>query len=531
MRCLRTAVVVMALSVVAAGAAELDQLPLGPQPLAWELGSGGPGTFYDCTAGSAIEFEAMAKAMAGARIVLLGEEHTHLPEKRLQARILDAIAASGRPVVLGMEFFQRGDAGVLQSWSAGEIGEEAFLLASHWYDRGSYNWGYYADVMDVVQKRGIPVVGLNVPRSILHVISRKGLEALDEKQRAVIGTVDTTGSPQHRYLISRYFGDTVAMLPPSWFDRMYSAQCTWDVVMARSILDALPEEGTLVAIAGTGHVAYRLGIARRILEEAARRGIPAPSIVTLCTVKATASEGGEPHGHPMGGHHGGGSGFSPAVFTRSLADYVAIFEDDGGVEAYPTLGFSLEAKDGRILVKRVWPDSAAADSGLRKGDEVLDVAGWTPPDLSHLRLRLASLRWGDRLDVAVRRDEKTAYCRTILEPTLVETERTVAPHWAVAVLPSFAPGEPLPEPIEPGQAAVAAPRYELVSRDGTPVRVEVRLGGLLMAVHELDGGRVARSVYRDPLPDGAVEVVFERDGSGRITGERRLGRDGSPVGS
>jgi len=529
MRFLTAAVVAVALAGAAAGG-ELEQLPLGSVPLAYELGSGKPGVFYDCAAGTAEPFETMVAAMGRARIVLLGEEHTHLPQKRLQARILDALAASGRPIVLGMEFFQRGDDAVLKRWSAGELEGDAFLLASHWYDRGGYNWGYYADVMDVARRRGIPVAGLNVPRDILHTVSRKGLDALDESQREQVGPVDTTGSPAHRYLISRYFGDTVAMLPPSWFDRMYAAQCVWDVVMARSILDALPEDGTLVAIAGTGHVAYGLGIARRIREEAARRGMPAPSIVTLCTVKAPEAED-EPHGHPMGPGHGeGGGGFSPAVFSRALADWVAVFEDDGGVEAYPALGLGLETKDGRILVKRVWPDTPAADAGLEKGDEVFDLAGWKAPGLSHLRLRLAALRWGDRFDLAVFRDGERVFCRTILEPTLVETERTVAPRWKVEHLPAFGPHQPLPEPVRPGGAGRPETHYDLVERDGHPVRVEVRVDDVLVAVHEVADGAVVRSVYRDPLPDGAVEVRYERDARGRVVGERRFDRAGVPVG-
>ena len=524
-----TAVVVAAAVTGAAAAGELEQLPLGPEPLAYELGSAGPGTFYDCAAGATAPFETMVAAMAGARVVLLGEEHTHLPQKRLQARILDALAATGRPVVLGMEFFQRGDAEVLERWRTGELAGDAFLLASHWYDRGGYNWGYYADVMAVARRRGIPVVGLNVPRSILHTVSRKGLDALDENQRAQVGPVDTAGSPAHRYLISRYFGDTVAMLPPAWFDRMYAAQCVWDVVMARSILDALPEDGVLVAIAGTGHVAYGLGIARRLREEAARRGLAAPPIVTLCTVKAPAA-GDEPHGHPMGSGHGGeDSGFSPAVFSRTLADWVAVFEDDGGVEAFPVLGLSLETREGRIAVKRVRPDTPAAEAGLRKGDVIFDLAGWKPPDLPRLRLKLAALRWGDRFDLAVFRDGERVFCRAILEPALVETERTVAPRWKVERLPAFDPRQGLPDPIRPGEAAPPRTRYSLVSRDGRPVRAEVRVGGLLVAVHEIEDGTVVRSVYRDPLPDGAVVVIPVRDGEGRIVGERRLDRAGVPV--
>ncbi len=529
-----TVLIVFGMAVVA-GAGELDRLPLGASPLAWQIGSAGPGDLYDCKAGEVLSFDDMVAAMAGSQIVLLGEEHTHMPQKLLQAKLLEALTATGRPLVLGMEFFQRSDDGVLGQWVSGSLDGDDFLLASHWYDRGGYNWEYYRPVMEVARKNGIRVVGLNVPRSIPRAVSHGGLESLDEEQRTLVGPVITAGSPQHRYLIARYFGDTVALLPPGWFQRMYAAQCLWDTVMARSIMDALPSGGTLVAIAGSGHVAYRLGIARRIVEEARRRGLPEPSILTLCTAKAPAMEEGDnPHGHPMGGGMGShqGRSFSPAVFARSLADVVAVFEDDGGVEAFPAFGVKLTEEDGRITVARVWPGSVAEDAGLKKGDQIKDLGGWTPPDLPHLRLKLATLRWGDRLDLAVVREGQDAWARAILEPSLLEEERTVAPGWGVRQLPTFAPDSRVPEPVPPGSREAAVPRFELVTRAGENVRVEAWAGETLVAVHELDSqGFTTRSLYREPLSDGAVQVFFERDADGGVVRQERRDRSGATIGS
>ena len=152
-----------------------------------------------------------------------------------------------------------------------------------------------------------------------------------------------------------------------------------------------------------------------------------------------------------------------------LADFVAVFEDDGGVEAYPAFGAKLEEKSGKIAVKRVWPDSAAEDAGLAAGDVIMDLAGWKPPDLPHLRLRLANLRWGDRLDLAVERNGERVFARALLEPLLVETERRVAPHWQVKDLPGFDPSRKVPQPVPPGEADAPAPAYRLVERDGKMV--------------------------------------------------------------
>ena len=71
----------------------------------------------------------------------------------------------------------------------------------------------------------------------------------------------------------------------------------------------------------------------------------------------------------------------------------------------------------------------------------------------------------------------------------------------------------------------------LVSRDGRPLRLEVRRGEVVEEVHELDdAGRVLRSLYRAPRPDGAVEVRRERDDTGAITQVVRVDRRGLVVG-
>jgi len=202
------------LTAVAATAQELDMLPIGDPERANELGSAEAGAFYDSAAAGGIDFDAMVERMTSADVVLLGEEHTAMDQKLMQARLLDAMAASGGKVVLAMEFFLRDDREVLERWSQGEIDERGLLEATGWYDRGGYRWEYYRPVMEVARERGIPVVGANVPRSIPRAVNRGGLDGLSEEQRALVGEVATDGSPQHRYLISRYFGDTVAMLPP-----------------------------------------------------------------------------------------------------------------------------------------------------------------------------------------------------------------------------------------------------------------------------------------------------------------------------
>ena len=147
---------VLALSVIA-GATELDQLPLGEEGRAYELGSAEAGAIFDTTSRSIVEIEELVSRLARADVVLLGEEHTAMDQKILHARLVEGMAAEGRDIVLAMEFFQRGDDAVLKQWVRGEIDEQELLKATGWYDRGGYRWEYYRPVMEVARTHGMTV--------------------------------------------------------------------------------------------------------------------------------------------------------------------------------------------------------------------------------------------------------------------------------------------------------------------------------------------------------------------------------------
>ncbi len=521
----------MVLAPLAATATELDMLPLGDPDLASELASAEAGAFFDTAANGSPDLKAVAERMAAADVVLLGEEHTAMDQKLFHAQLLDAMAASGRKLVLAMEFFQRSDGDALDRWARGESDEQQLLRETGWYDRGGYRWEYYRPVMEVARERGVRVVGTNVPREIPRAVNRGGFEGLSDEQRAEVGEVSTGGSSQHRYLISRYFGDTVAMLPPGWFDNMYAAQCLWDVVMARSILEVVSDDTTVVLIVGSGHVAYGLGISRRLDDERREAGLSALDVVTLCPATAPAPPSdGETAGHPMGGGRRMGAAAGPkAQFTRSLADYVAVFSDRGGVESFPTLGAKLKADDeGRPVVSIVFPDTRAEAIGFVSGDRILDANGTTPANLGELRFMLATMEWGERWGFRIRRGEEELEIGALLFPTVDISDHEIAPGFEVADMAAFDP----PSPVAVMSAVVPedTARLTMVTADGGASRVEVRAGDVLEEVHELNGdGRVERSLFRIAQEDGVVEIRYERDEVGKVIGTLSFDRTGAEI--
>jgi hypothetical protein len=253
-------------------------------------------------------------------------------------------------------------------------------------------------------------------------------------------------------------------------------------------------------------------------------------VATFCPVTAPPPPDPEedPAGHPMGG---GGKGMgagaataSPASFTRSLADFVGVFPDAGGVEAYPQLGFQLAEKEEAPTVSMVWPDTVAAEAGLAAGDRIVDVNGVRPAGRSELRALLAATEWRQRAGFLVERGGEQQEVAMLLYPKVDIGEPATAPGWSIATAADVDPaaGSPVAE-----AAGGPRPRSVLVRRDGVPQWAEVRTGDALDVVHELDAdGRVVRSLYRVPQPDGAVEVRYRRTAGGMLESAVRVDRTG-----
>ncbi|HPR64442.1 MAG TPA: ChaN family lipoprotein [Thermoanaerobaculia bacterium] len=527
MRVLLFSLMVAAMAFVSTGLSadaedEIALLTLGDPGRAFSLAAAPAGTYVDCRTGKELTFDEMVDIMAQARIILLGEEHTNMEQHILQGKILDALAERGIPLILGMEFFQRDDGDVLKKWISGEMNEEFFLRESGWYDRGGYPFGYYRPVMESAKNNGIPVVGLNVDRSLINSVARKGLEGLDENERKELGKIRVDAAPGHRFLVSLFFGESGPSMPPDWLSRMYAAQVTWDTIMARSILDNLIEDRTMVVIVGSGHVIHGLGIPRRLKEESEWRRISIPVLSFVPVTAPVPDPEITLRGHPtgMGGY---GSDAPKALFSRGVADIAGIFTNPGEYEALPTYGVSLRESDGNITVSWVTPDSLADRAGVERGDRFLDVNGNTFDSLTDLRLHLASFTWGDRVDIHLLREEATVHAIFILEPDIVAQRELTVPGWirmdGLDVNLSYTDPADYTKPLSTEELDEPhGRRYLILDDQDHPLRIEVREGRDLLEVHELDKeGYIVRALYRNPLEDGTTEVRKARDMNGTWT--------------
>jgi uncharacterized iron-regulated protein len=543
MRSLRRALLILALAPCAL-ADDIAKLPLGDPSRAYLLASGEGGEVIDCRAtGEAVEFDALVQDLAQADVVLVGEHHTSLAGHQFQWRLFEALTAGGaggRPIILGMEFFESSDDPVLARYIAGEIGLDEMLDQTQWYGAGTnYNFEYYRPLAETALKHRLPIRGINVPRELVRAVSRGNLDSLSPQDRELVGEL---GPPdeRHRFLVNQMM-DGLGAAMPQVFDGMYKGQTAWDSAMARSILrargDASPGTGPLVVvIVGSGHVAHGLGIPARLLQ-----ADPSLRVRVLAPVQAERPDPDKPV-------HPGLEAEESAIFSRGYADWVYVLPDVGGAEEYPQMGLRLvlpaagatSSPPGPIDIASVTPGGIAARAGLRKGDRLVAINGEPMQSVPHASRLLAGLRWDRRAEFDVLRPGAADSESTSEAPAEVRLAVLVVPptdgdlDWLKsrpdsAILDDFDPRSTrgyLEDPKRKPDIAHA----RLVRFRDQEVRIDVMSGSQLLESWKLDdAGRPILGLLAAPASDGAVRIELDRDEDGAVTAERRFGADGSPI--
>lgn len=350
-----------------------------------------------------VTVEDIVAANPKTRVFMVGEYHDSYLCHTLQRDFIEALVKKNKKIVVGFEFFKRKDNEVLDQYRLGKIEEKELLEKTGWYAANGLNFGYTRLVMDVIRKHNIKVVGLNVPRKIVHKVSTMGFDRLPPEDKALFPTINIPNR-DHEYFIRSQFGDFSVQMD-GWFQNMYMAQKCWDVIMAESMRRELARKENRghvgVIIAGSAHIDYKLGIPFRYKAADNRSGITTIVPVYL-PEKDDEDEDGEEH--PMLKMMA--KSLKPAaVFSRGLADYV--FTVTREITPYfPVFGVSGKIKDDLFVVSRVKKDSLADLKGIEKGDVILSIDGITIKSVEQLRTIFAAKTWDQELKMEIRKTVK-----------------------------------------------------------------------------------------------------------------------------
>jgi len=355
--------------------------------------------------GTTIPAKHLIRRMAARPVVLLAETHDSAEDHRWQLQTLAALHLQNPNLVLGFEAFPRTSQPVLDRWIRGDLSERQFLKQSRWKEVWGFDARLYLPLFHFARQNRIPMIALNVGRDFISRVRKSGFDAIPAGERRGLTKPAPVSAAYKKYL-ERVFAEhqkqrkqkaeqgkakseKAAGMPESQnLERFIEVQSTWDRAMAQALADARNAGGkpVVVGIVGGGHADYGFGI----VEQLASLGIQNGAVL--------AAWGQDRSCEQLKGEDG-----------RAVADAVfGIAELPEPPKPHrPKLGIMIAPTKGGVRISSVLKDSIAEESGLRKGDIIIGVAGTSVASTGELISAIHRQAPGTWLPLRVKRGKET----------------------------------------------------------------------------------------------------------------------------
>jgi hypothetical protein len=293
-------------------------------------------------------------------------------------------------MVIGFEAFPRRVQPVLDRWIAGELDSARFLREVEWEKVWNMPPDLYLPLLNFARIKRIPIVALNVDKSLTEAISARGLEAIDIKQREGVSRPAAPPQAYEEQLFSVFREHGAARTSKTPLERsdprfrnFVEAQTTWDRAMAEAL--ATRAKGAArplaVGIMGAGHVRGGYGVVHQLRD----LGITKVGTLLPLDVATDCSD-----------------------VNSDTADAVYVLPSVARNETPPPrLGIRLELRDKAVTIAAVDKGSLAERSGLNAGDVVVSIAGAPAVSIADVTGAVRTSAPGMWLPLQVRRGAST----------------------------------------------------------------------------------------------------------------------------
>jgi len=333
--------------------------------------------------------------MSRQRAVLLGEHHDNRDHHRWQLQVLAGLYALRQDLAIGFEMFPQEVQPVLDKWVAGELSEEELLKQSNWFGNWNFDPAFYMPLFHFARLNHIPMIALNVSRTLFQEVQKKGWDAVPVEDRQGItdpapplrAYVEMLASSfvQHHPGPKGHREKTLQQFSPEEkraFKRFVQGQQLWDRAMAQNLAAVAQRDKAplVVGIMGSGHMMDGFGV---------------PHQLSALGVKENASF--VPWDEQLSCEDLV-PGFAYAVFGLASVERAA--------EDKPHLGVYLEPDAKGIKVVKLVAHSVAEASGIAVGDRIIELAGAAVNNMSDVVSVVQRMVPGTWLPLTVVRDGK-----------------------------------------------------------------------------------------------------------------------------
>jgi len=244
--------------LVGLAACATARVAIGP----WQapLGRAHPlvGRVWDVRTARFVTPDAMVRALAAARFVLLGEKHDNPDNHQVQAVVLRALLASGRRPIVAFEMFTPDDTPAIARYLAGAPRDAAGLgPAVDWKHSGWPDWAYYQPIAQAALDAGVPIVAANLTPATARALARGQRAALPASLAERYALDRPPSAALQAALTTEIREAHCGHFPADRVDGMVLAQRARDSALAESLL-AGPDGAVLIA--GTGHIRNDRGV-------------------------------------------------------------------------------------------------------------------------------------------------------------------------------------------------------------------------------------------------------------------------------
>lgn len=286
------------------------------------------------------------KAASAADFVLLGEAHDNADHHLWQLQSLAMLLGERDRLVIGMEMFPRRVQPVLDRWIAGQLTESQLLQQTDWNRVWGYDPDLYLPILRFARLNRIPLVALNVERTLIHETSTGGWEAVAPERREGVSD-PASASDAYRALLKQSFAQH-GEADESAFEYFIQAQLVWDRAFAQALADAASAhpQSLVVGVIGSGHLRYGHGVPHQL------RSLGKQNIVVWLPTSSA----------------------DQCVELVDIADAVfGVPERERNLP--PRLGIYLRDTEEGSEIRDVLPGSVADVAGLVAGDRIMTAAG------------------------------------------------------------------------------------------------------------------------------------------------------------
>lgn len=208
--------------------------------------------------GQPVELAGLVEELKDAQVVFVGETHDVEEHHQAQLDIIRGLHGAGARLAIGLEIFTVASQRDLDQWVEGRLGTGRFksVYRANW--KG--NWWLYSDILLYARDNRIPLIGLNIPKGIMHKVYMQGFASLSDEERKGLPAeiACDSGDPYTGVIQKAYVGHTRDTGPFAYF---CEAQTLWNKGMALNLANYLKThpDRTVVVLAGGAH-AMKQGI-------------------------------------------------------------------------------------------------------------------------------------------------------------------------------------------------------------------------------------------------------------------------------